>query len=290
MRYKTILVAVTVATSLLVLTGCTKVDLRASDGMSEESVSLQGADSAEIDLLMGPGDLSIAGGARGLMEGEFWYSDSRLEPEIDYRVDDGVGELDIRQGNASSDSFGWFGIWDGAFQNDWVLALGDDVPTKLRVEIGAGNTRLDVGSIMLTDLFIEMGTGRLEVDAANSGALEEFRLKAGAGDIKVGLASGSALRELTVETGAGNIEIDLGGNEWEEDIDVKIDTGVGDLTVIVPSDISVRVNVDTGVGDLKANGFVVDGDTYVNTAFGMGGPRIEVDISHGFGNVILRTD
>ena len=251
---------------------------------------LKGADSAEIELMMGPGELSIAGGGSGLMEGEFRYSDSRLEPEIDYRVDNGVGELDIRQGNAAGESLGWFGIWDGAFRNEWVLALGDTVPTKMRIEIGAGETRLDVGDIMLTDLDIDMGAGSLEVDASGSDALEEFRLNAGAGDMKVNLASGSVLRQLDVEAGAGNVEVDLSGDEWEEDIDVRIDTGVGDLTVIVPSDISVRVNVDTGVGDLKANGFVVDGDTYVNSAFGKGGPRIEVDISHGFGNVILKTD
>ena len=67
MRYKTIAAVLVVVVALVALTGCTRVDLHASDEMREESVRLQGADSAEIDLLMGPGDLSIAGGARGLL-------------------------------------------------------------------------------------------------------------------------------------------------------------------------------------------------------------------------------
>ena len=290
MRYKTVAAVLVVAVVLVTLTGCTRVDLREADGVMQESVRLKGADSAEVDLRMGPGNLTISGGGRGLMEGEFRYSDSSMEPEIDYRVDGDVGELDIRQGSTLSGPFAWFGTWDGAYRNEWNLALGEEVPTDLRLELGAGNTELNIGNTMVTELNIETGAGNLDVDVTGSDTLEEFRLNAGAGDMTVVLASGRALRQLDVEAGAGNIRVDLSGDDWEEDIDAKIEAGVGDLTVILPSDVSVRVNVDTGVGEVKADDFVIDDGAYVNRAFGEGGPRIELDIDHGIGNVILRTD
>lgn len=285
---RTTSVALMLAALFLLSSGCTRVDLREEGDDRSETIRLGSAEEVEVDLRMGYGDLTIEGGARKLMEGDFQYSDGSMGPEISYDVKGDVGELDIRQGDNKS----WFGflLIGDHYSNEWDILFDDDVPMTMDLELGAGDAFIDLSSSMLTDFAFEAGAGEFTVVIQDSETLEDVRLDAGAGDIKIDLSDGSVLRTLDVDAGAGTIEINLSGDAWLEDMNAQITAGAGDITVIVPEDIGVRVSVDTGIGDLHADGFRRNGGGWVNDSFGDSDVLFEIHVEQGVGSVRLKIE
>jgi|SRR5688572_14515982 hypothetical protein len=119
-----------------------------------EAVDLENAQSVVAELRMGAGELNLTGGADALMEADFAYNVSEWEPEVSYDLSRETGELTVEQG--SSDEGVSLG---GDARNKWDLRFNDEVPTDLRVEMGAGESDLDLDSLTLTGLDLEMGAG-----------------------------------------------------------------------------------------------------------------------------------
>lgn len=287
MRKSHLLLAAGLGVALLATVGCTRVDLREKADSTSERVRAMGAKRVEAEIHMGPGDLTITGGASTLMEGEFQYSDGRLAPEIEYRVDGSVGELDMRQDQDGN----WFPrFWGGAYRNVWDVAFADNMPLDLRLQLGAGDISIDMGDTMLEELRVEAGAGSFDVDVSGSDRLDELRFSTGAGDVAVDASGGSALREFRFETGAGALRLDLTGDAWDEDIEGRIDAGAGDVVIRLPEGVAVEVTVDSGIGDVQADGLVSDDGMWVNEAHGDGGPTIKIDINQGVGSVRLEVE
>ncbi|MRR10963.1 hypothetical protein EG835_00365, partial [bacterium] len=83
--------------ALVASAGCVRVELE--DGgyeRADESVDAGGANEVNASIDMGVGELSVSGGASNLMNAEFEYSHSSWEPEIEYEVSDGTGELAVQ--------------------------------------------------------------------------------------------------------------------------------------------------------------------------------------------------
>jgi len=282
---KTYLLLTAVLITVVVLSiGCTRVDLREEGNTTSATLRAQGAEKVAAEIHMGPGNLTITGGVGVLMDAEYRYSDNRIAPESDYRVDGDVGELDIRQGETGH----WFpGFWGPGYVNDWTLAFTDDVPLDLRLQLAAGDVDVEMGDTMLEDFRLEVGAGSFDIDLSDSDSLEDFRVTTGAGDVRIDASGGSALRRFQLEAGAGSLRLDLSGSDWSEDIEGRIDAGVGDLTITLPKDIGVEVEVDSGVGDVSVDGLLHDGDTWVNEAHGEIGPVVSIRISQGIGSVHL---
>ena len=200
------------------------------------TVELGKAESVEIDLDMGAGELRLYGGAGELMEGSFVYNVERWKPEIDYTISGSRGLLKIRQGKSS-------GVPIGKRRNRWDISLNDNVPLDIRVDFGAGEGKLDLRGLMLKSLNIDMGVGSLTVDLAD---------------------------------------------EWEQDMDVSIEGGVGSATVYLPEDIGVRVKVDKGIGSVHARRMNKEGHVYTNDAYGKTEVSIDMDIEAGIGSINLK--
>lgn len=99
-----------------------------------------------------------------------------------------------------------------------------------------------------------------------------------------------ALTGLEVHVGAGESHIDLAG-AWTHGFDAVIRSGVGDLTVLLPSHVGVRVTADGGVfHDLDSGDLRRDGDAYVNSAYGKSPVTVQVSIAQGIGSITLHTD
>lgn len=117
-----------------------------------------------------------------------------------------------------------------------------------------------------------------------AGVPTELSLKLGVGESTVDLRDVD-VRDLLVTTGVGSTNIDLSG-ERASDIDARIECGVGETVIRVPGDMGVRVvGGKDGVGDLSAEGFSSDGDALVNDAYGSAGPRLEIRLTRGVGDV-----
>jgi hypothetical protein len=107
-----------------------------------EAVDLENAQSVVAELRMGAGELNLTGGADALMEADFAYNVSEWEPEVSYDLSRETGELTVEQGGSDE------GVrLGGDARNEWEVRLNDEVQTELHVEMGAGESDLDLDSL-----------------------------------------------------------------------------------------------------------------------------------------------
>jgi hypothetical protein len=137
-------------------------------------------------------------------------------------------------------------------------------------------------------LFADVKTVRNEwVVTLPTGVPTDLKLTFGVGKSDVDLR-GLDLRNLDTTTGVGDTKIDLSGPRTS-DMTARIQSGIGKLTVRLPKGVGVRINIrDEGIGQFVADGFTLQGtNTYVNAAYSAAGPKIELDLVRGIGDVTL---
>ena len=242
----------------MVLAGCAET-VEIGDLVEESrSVEMGDAQSVEADITMGLGKLVITGGADDLMEADLTYNVPDWKPELDYRVRGEEGHLVVRQ--PSSRDLGW----SRRVRYEWDLRFKEGVPLDFTVELGAGRSYLEIGSLDVR---------RLDLDA-------------GAGEVEIDLTGQPTLEELEIETGAGSVTVDMTG-QWRADLEADISGGVGKLVLRLPRDVGVRVDVEKGIGRIKADGFTRRGGAYVNEAYGESDVTLRIDCTTGIGEIIL---
>ena len=105
-------------------------------------------------------------------------------------------------------------------------------------------------------------------------------LESGAADLDL---NGLTLSGLEVNAEVGEVIVDLSAVVVTEDVDLSIELEAGQVEVIVPAGVGVRIDADTSLGDVDAAGFARDGDAYVNAAYGESDVtiRLNVDVTAG---------
>jgi len=118
------------------------------------------------------------------------------------------------------------------------------------------------------------------------GVRTDLKLVLGVGTSNVDLR-GIDLANLDVLTGVGSTTIDLAGTRTV-DVQAKVEAGVGELTLRLPQNVGVRVTSEQdGIGHLSAPGFHHSGTEWTNTAYSGAGPKIEIALTRGVGDVKL---
>jgi hypothetical protein len=113
----------------------------------------------------------------------------------------------------------------------------------------------------------------------------EMTVNMGAGRAALTL-SGLTLTRLELNMGAGEITVDLTGN-WKKDVSAQIHGGVGRATVRLPKDVGVHVVAHGGLGSINANGFIKQGDAYVNDQYGKSPVTLQIEVEGGVGEINL---
>jgi hypothetical protein len=114
-----------------------------------------------------------------------------------------------------------------------------------------------------TDLVVQMGAGESDLD------LDSLTLTG-----------------LKVQMGAGKTTVDLTG-DYAKDFDSRIQGGVGEATVMLPSEVGVKAKAQGGLGKINAEGLERVGDSYVNDAYGESNVTLNVDVQGGVGEINL---
>jgi predicted membrane protein len=107
----------------------------------------------------------------------------------------------------------------------------------------------------------------------------------GAGESDLDLDS-LTLTGLNLQMGAGKTTVDLTG-DYAQDFDASIQGGVGEATVLLPSEVGVRARAEGGLGKINAEGLQREGDSYVNDAYGDSDVSLEIDVQGGVGQINL---
>jgi hypothetical protein len=228
--------------------------------MVEEThyLELDGAEEVSAEIEMGIGKLRIGKGSSDLMDAEFVYNVEEWKPVIEYRVSGDLGRLAIRQHESKKKSFG------RGVKCEWDLRFNEDVPLELTMELGAGESRIDLRDLTVSSLDLTFGAGEVNIITGGSATLEDLDLEAGAGDFM----------------------LDLTG-DWDVDLDADIKAGVGRVKVVLPTETGVRVETSKGIGKISMRGLKKVGDHYVNDAYGRADADLNINIETGIGAIEL---
>jgi hypothetical protein len=200
-----------------------------------KSVDPKDAQSARAQLKMGAGELNLAGGADQLMEGDFSYNVSEWKPEVSYGVSGDEGKLVVRQGGSEGSNL------TGEARNEWEIRLNDELPTDLVVQIGAGESNLDLDSLSLMGLKLQMGAGKTTVDLTGDYTKSfDSSIQGGVGEATVELPSEVGVK-AKAQGGLGKINA--------EGLKRVGDSYVNDA--YGESDVTLNVDVKGGVGEIN---------------------------------------
>jgi len=147
------------AVTLLILTGCiVNLDHESSGPARTEtkSIELDKSEMVRVVVKMGAGELNVRGGSPKLLDAEFNYSNAHLKPEVRYDGGGFRGHLEVQEPST--------GFHGGRSKYRWDLRFNDEKPLDMEVHFGAGEGRLDMGSLSLRSLEVHMGVGELRVD------------------------------------------------------------------------------------------------------------------------------
>ena len=196
-----------------------------------QSVELGDAKSVIVKINMGAGDLEVTGGAEKLLEADFNYNVAKLKPEVEYTD----GTLVVQQPEVNGLP-ALQGITD--FRNEWGLHLYDGVPINLRVNMGAGNSELQLARLSLTGLDIILGAGVSKVDLSGDWVRDlDVTIDAGATDLSVRLPRDVGVR---VEVDRGPAVIDA--PDLTQNGNVYTNDAYG------MSNVTLHVDVKAGIG------------------------------------------
>ncbi len=211
-----------------------------------QMVALQGATRAEVGLHMNAGELRVRGADQeALLEASFEYGRERDRPIVDYRRFGDKGLLEVRRARRNSIPF-------GRIRNRWDIHLSTSVPLDLDIDLGAGQSDIDLRGLKLQRVEIDMGVGEMTLDLQGPHQ-DSFNVKidGGVGSGKIYLPSEAGVR-VKVDGGLGSIDahgLTKQGGFYVNDaygksavtIEVEVDAGIGSLDLRVESPARVKI-------------------------------------------------
>ena len=236
------------------------------------------SDETRLSLSFGAGELKLSPGAKDLVEGIAVYNVEDLKPEV---IEDGA-DVRIKQGN-----FKALPPFEG-MKNEWDLQLGR-APMDLVIEAGAYEGTFDLGGLSLKSLNVNDGASKvnLSFSAPNLIEMSQFTYTTGASDIRLEGLANANFKTLVFNCGAGDFTLDFSG-DLQRDATVSIDSGLSDLTLIIPQGVNAVVTIDSALADIDFDqGWSQNGKVYSQEGEG---PTLTVVINIGAGNVVVRSN
>lgn len=193
---------------------------------------------AELEVNVGVGELKAEGSED---MADLLSADLDLAPGI--RAEERLDTVsDIARGRISS-SGQFFGLpyFLGGKPSQWNLKLNDRVRWDLNVNTGVGETALDLAELRVGDMTVDAGIGSVRITMPRRGGTEAT-IKVGIGEVEITFPEGVQAR-VRVEHGIGDLTIGSrfvrrgdyleteGFDQAESYIDLRIDVGIGSVTV-----------------------------------------------------------
>ncbi len=167
---------------------------------------LDGATSARIQLRHRTGRLHVdaADGAGALVEGVFGGG-------LDRKVSSTGGTADVRLAARPSSGFlsaryPW--AWGRALQLDWDVGITGTIPVALTIEAADGVCQLDLGSLCLTELHLDITAAAFEVALPSGRASMRARVEVRAGSATLRVPPGVAASIATSSSTTGSVIVD----------------------------------------------------------------------------------
>lgn len=217
------------------LTGCV-IDLDSRTGPEQhetQSVDLDKAEMVRVEIKLGAGELEVDGGASKLMDADFTYNVPSWKPAVKYTSSGFRGTLRIEQpGNSHGGSH---------VKYDWNVRLNDKVPMDISAEFGAGKARMNLGSLDLRSVHVEMGVGEVQLDLRGKPTRDySVDVQGGVGKATIYLPADVGI-SAKAAGGIGHIRVDGLEKRGDRYINPAHEN----------SPVTIHLNVEGGVGEIN---------------------------------------
>jgi hypothetical protein len=223
-----------VAFAAILLTAC-DMETRATGPLRDEPIEIgaDGVERANVELDMGAGEMRLGGGAAKILEGRFEYNVDVLKPLVKSSINGSHATITIRQPEHVRIA--------GNQRYKWDLQLNDRMLLDLALNCGAGEARLNLGSLHLRHVEVHMGAGQVDLDLRGKPTHDyDVKISGGVGQANVQLPEDVGIW-AEAHGGIGSINIsglDKHGDHWENDLYDK-------------AKVNVRLEVQGGIGEIR---------------------------------------
>jgi N-terminal domain of toast_rack, DUF2154 len=192
----------------------------------------------KVHLNMGAGKLQAGSGTDKLLQAYFTYNVASWKPIVRYDP----GALTIDQGKAGHVNF-----QPGQNKYQWDLRFNRETPLDFDVDFGAGEAQLDLGSLNLRGVKVDMGVGKLDLDLRGHPQHDyDVHINGGVGEAIVRLPADAGVY-ANAQGGIGQVKargLRKEGDHWESGtystakvkVHVDVQGGIGSITLIGDSD------------------------------------------------------
>ncbi|MEA2523219.1 MAG: hypothetical protein QOF73_446 [Thermomicrobiales bacterium] len=199
---------------------------------------------------------------------------ARVEVKLD------AGELKLHGGAAATDLLS--GSFD--FESDSGKPEFDYAVTNGRGEL---KVKPEDGGIHITWPWDMADDTKWDI-ALNDTVATDLKVDVNAGKLDLALG-GTAVTNLEVDADAAKAEVDLSGS-WTHDLTADLKADAGQLVVVVPTDVGVRVETNVDAGDKDIDGLnEVEDDVYVNDAYATATVKLTIKADVDAGQLRIKT-
>ncbi|MBK8784515.1 MAG: hypothetical protein IPO22_22570 [Anaerolineales bacterium] len=172
---------------------------RGTSKTEDVSIELQGARKASLKLSHGAGEFRVHSGA-GLNE----YIHATITGGVEQKVNRDGDKLDVKL-RPSQEIMG-IPFIGSSNQLDWDVAINADIPTVLKLNLGANKSVIDLHDLNITDLKLEIGASETQLTLPAKGRFP-VDLDFGAASLTITIPDGLAAR-IKASLGAADIKVD----------------------------------------------------------------------------------
>ncbi len=236
--------------------------------------------SANLSLAFGAGKLNLSPGAGDrLVSGTASYNVSEFKPQVSATG----SRVRIEQG----EQLRVLPKLGRDLVNEWDLRLGD-APMSLRITAGAYQGRYELGGLAIEDLEISDGAAesRLTFSEPNQVEMDNLRYTTGASSVTIEGLANANFEDMYFRSGAGSYTLEFSG-ELQRDATVTIESGLGNVRIILPPGVPGRLSFDGGLSNVDVGGdWRRSGNDYIQEG---SGPQVTFIVEMGAGNLELRS-
>jgi hypothetical protein len=237
---------------------------------------------ANVTLSFGAGNLTVGGGAEDvLVSGTATFNVQDFEPKV---TTEGKN-VRIEQGDLNLQGIPNF---QEDIVNEWDLQL-NTTPMDLHIGAGAYTGKYELGGLSLQNLTVSDGAAdvKMSFSEPNLDEMTLFEYNTGASNVTISNLANANVNTIIFRGGAGSYTLDFGG-ELKRDMLVSVESGISNITIIIPDGVSAEVTFEGGLSNVSTDK-EWDKSENIYTLAGEG-PLIKITIKMGAGNLNLQVE
>ena len=226
--------------------------------------------------------------------------DRKPNVDIDYRIKNDIGYLDISRESDGGTSF-FPHVNDDEEKNDgnfvngkWYMRFTDAVPLSIDAELGAGRGDFDMTGLDIKDFTMSAGASSttLLFGEPNKSEIEDLEIKSGVSKFVGEKLCNANFQRMVFEGGVGSYYLNFDG-ELHREVDVRIKIGLGVVTIVIPRETGAKVHYQEN----WFSNFSIDKDfdeerkgVYTTENYSSAEGKMNIYIESGLGSVKVKLE